>query len=105
DVRLIAPGGKSGDAQRLFVVVPGDTDDEQRSAANAFVKNEKACVITPSGAAADQWKDATKYDKSEGHKGIRRFAEAKEGKLVLAARYDGVDLPGDACRVLIIDGL
>src|ERR1019366_3571175 len=27
------------------------------------------------------------------------------GPLVLASRYDGIDLPGDACRVLIMSGL
>lgn len=27
------------------------------------------------------------------------------GKVVIANRYDGIDLPGDACRLLVIDGL
>jgi hypothetical protein len=27
------------------------------------------------------------------------------GKAVIANRYDGIDLPGDACRLLVIDGL
>jgi hypothetical protein len=27
------------------------------------------------------------------------------GLVVLVTRYDGIDLPGDACRVLALDGL
>src|SRR5213075_840426 len=26
-------------------------------------------------------------------------------KMVMAARYDGIDLPGDACRILVLDGI
>jgi hypothetical protein len=25
--------------------------------------------------------------------------------MVMAAQYDGIDLPGDACRVLVLDGI
>lgn len=27
------------------------------------------------------------------------------GKIIFVNRYDGIDLPGDACRMLVIDGL
>ena len=30
---------------------------------------------------------------------------AGQDKLILVARYDGIDLPGDSCRILVIDGL
>jgi Rad3-related DNA helicase len=32
-------------------------------------------------------------------------AAAAPAKLLLVGRYDGVDLPGDTCRVMVIDGL
>jgi hypothetical protein len=32
-------------------------------------------------------------------------ANPASGLYVLVNRYDGVDLPGDACHVLVIDGL
>lgn len=107
DVNVVSPGGKSGDAQRLFLFLPGDDDNAQRATAIELAKDLKACIIAPSGAAADEWSgQGTKYDKGDGHAGIRKFADARDNrKLILAARYDGIDLPGDACRVLIIDGL
>lgn len=37
---------------------------------------------------------------------IEDFKQAKDTeKLLLTARYDGVDLPGDMCRVVVIDDL
>jgi len=46
------------------------------------------------------------FDGEAGQAGIREFADASgHEKLILAARYDGIDLPGDACRILVLDGL
>lgn len=102
----VSPSGKSGEAQRLFVFAPGETDDEQRGSSRELVKKRKACIIVPSKDAADPWlEDGRLYDKREGHAGIEAFACDKgTKKLILAARYDGIDLPGDACRVLVLDG-
>lgn len=33
------------------------------------------------------------------------FAKAPKGVLALAGRYDGIDLPGDACRLVVLQGL
>lgn len=65
-------------------------------------------VLVPSGAWAKVWEEhaavvATKDDiertvarlRSPGHVGL----------VVLVNRYDGIDLPNDACRVLVLDGL
>lgn len=36
--------------------------------------------------------------------GLEAFAKAPTGVLGLANRYDGLDLPGNACRVVVLDG-
>ncbi len=36
--------------------------------------------------------------------GLEVFAAAKTGVLGLANRYDGMDLPDDACRIVVMDG-
>lgn len=104
---VICPKGKSGDAQRLFIFTPGKDDDAQRDEAKKIVEGTKSCVITPSGKRAEKWvPPAEVYDGEEGDAGIRAFAKSKEPlMLALPARYDGIDLPGDACRILILDGL
>jgi hypothetical protein len=104
---VICPKGKSGDAQRLFIYTPGKDDDAQRDQAKKMVEAKKSCVITPSGKRAEKWVPPAKiYDGEQGDAGIRVFAESNEPlMLALPARYDGIDLPGDTCRILILDGL
>jgi len=107
DPTVVHPGGKSGDAQRLFIFAAGETDEVQRSSALKLVEDQKACVISPSKGKAEQWSPPSDiFDKSSGHEGIEEFAGAEDPRLLgLVARYDGIDLPGDACRVLILDRL
>jgi hypothetical protein len=103
----IVPKGKSGEAQRLFLLPSGVDNEQQRSSTKELVASRKACIIVPATKAAEEWNDvATLFDGRTGQAGIERFAAARgNNKLTLAARYDGIDLPGDACRVLVIDGL
>jgi hypothetical protein len=102
----IKPKGKSGEAQRLVLLPSGD-DDEHRATTKALIKSQKACVIVTSGAGAESWRDiGSVFDGKTGHAGIREFANsAGNEKLILVARYDGIDLPGDACRILVLDGM
>jgi len=104
---IVRPGGKSGDAQRLFVFAPGETDKVQRDSALKLIEKRKACVISPSNNKAEQWvPPSVVFEKDSGHDGIEKFSRATEPQLLgLVARYDGIDLAGDACRVLILDRL
>lgn len=65
-------------------------------------------ILTPSGAAAAEWTDVAEYPATSSAV-AEKVAEMQTGKtygpLVLANRYDGIDLAGDACRFLIMDNL
>lgn len=104
---IVRPGGKSGDAQRLFVFAPGESDEAHRKWSLKLIEDKKACVLSPSTKKAEQWTPpAIVFDKDSGHDGIEKFSASAEPQLLgLVARYDGIDLPGDACRVLILDRL
>ena len=104
---IVRPGGKSGDAQRLFTFASGETDEAQRKWSLKLVEDKKACVLSPSMRKAEQWTPpAVVFDKDSGHEGIEKFSASTDPQLLgLVARYDGIDLPGDACRVLILDRL
>lgn len=104
---IISPRGKSGDAQRLFVFPLADTDEAQKEDVLELIAGRKACVISSSRKRAEEWvPPASIYESKSGHTGIQTFAKAKEASmLALVARYDGVDLPGNACRILILDRL
>lgn len=105
--KRVTPGGKSGEAQRLFVFTPGLDDEGQRTEVVSLTNKQKTCVICPSTPAAEAWPPpAIRFESAHGHAAIEAFSDSAEPqKLVLVARYDGIDLPGDACRVLVLDGL
>jgi replicative superfamily II helicase len=63
-------------------------------------------ILTPSGASANTWLDVAIYaDSSERvSASINELLKGSKGPYVFANRYDGIDLPGDACRLLIMSG-
>lgn len=103
----VRPAGKLGAAQRLIVFLPGTSAEEQRATAEALISEKKACIIVPSGRAAESWEThVERFSSDAGEAALERFrAAAPPRHLLLVSRYDGIDLPGDACRVLILDGL
>lgn len=105
DAKTISPTGKLGAAQRLVLFANGNTDDEQRLDAQTLTASMKSCVIVPSNKSAENWAQFQVYG-GNGDQEIREFAtNASPRKLVLVARFDGVDLPGNTCQILIMDGL
>lgn len=66
-------------------------------------------VLTSSGQLAADWvmKGATYFVDETFADGVRKLRDPHSGLrfAVFAQRFDGVDLPDDACRVLVIDGV
>ena len=77
--------------------------------AKSAVKSGYSCVaLVPSGYAAKKWEDVAAYPASSQavEDALRELLDRKSlGPVVLANRYDGIDLPDDACRLLILMGL
>lgn len=66
-------------------------------------------IITPSFQKSKIWEDIASYmvDRSNILECVNELKKQdSKGKIaVFANRYDGIDLPDNACRVLVIDGL
>lgn len=72
-----------------------------------IAKQHNVVVIVPSQKAATEW-DALADQTLIGDivaMGVARLRAEHVGLTVLVNRYDGIDLPQDACRVLAIVGL
>lgn len=65
-------------------------------------------ILVPSFSRAKFWDEHGIRTATKDN--IDRIVEALKsgkhvGKIIFVNRYDGIDLPGDACRMLVIDGL
>ena len=67
-----------------------------------------AVILSPSGPSADKWTDIATYPKDSTAVAAQvaaMQAGTSFGPIVLANRYDGIDLAGNACPFLVMDDL
>jgi len=106
--RLIAPTTTAGECERL-VALPAcmSSGDEDREMAKELVRNRKALILVPSYSVARKWRDVVSPPPRNSVSEYVKSFKSNEGtpKLLLTARYDGIDLPGDMCRIMVIDDL
>lgn len=103
--RVIRPKGKLGAAQRLFAFMQGTDNETHQQETNQLIRAHKACIVVPSYASAKHWSGDI-LESGSAESTLEEFKVAKDTRrLVLVARFDGIDLPGDSCRVLVLSGL
>ena len=108
--RVIAPRTTAGECERMVLFPQLFQDREEQGShdlARAMIKDKKALVLVPTNREGEAW-DAVVSSGLGDHAAtqVETFkAMGPPACLRLVARYDGVDLPGDTCRLLVIDGL
>lgn len=103
----------AGDIGDRLVLVPQQTHpkaapDDIRDLIVGLARERNVVVIVPSERRAAYWEPyaAMTLNKDNLTVGVEAMrANSKLGLVILLNRYDGVDLPGDACHVLVVDGL
>ena len=83
------------------------SDEQIKEKVFSIAEEHNVVVIVPSFKRAAFW-DSTgqkiaKKDNIAAH--IEGLKNRHIGLVVFVSRYDGIDLPDDACRLLVIDGL
>lgn len=107
----IAPGSASDIGDRMILVPqeldPSITDDQIKSLVAAKSKSHNVVVIVPSNHRAKFWEDVAALTlTADGlEDGVSKLQHGHVGLTVLVNKYDGIDLPHNACRVLVLDGL
>ncbi|HRC12389.1 MAG TPA: helicase C-terminal domain-containing protein [Dermatophilaceae bacterium] len=108
----IVPDSAADLGDRLVLVpqelVPDLSDGDLRTAVASIAITDNVVVLVPSWARAQEWAEVaneTVSDSREIAAAVGRLQHGVVGLVVFVNQYDGIDLPDDACRVLVIDGL
>ena len=106
--RFVSPSTTVGECERMLLVpsLNANVDDDVDSAID-IIKDKKALILVPTYHRSERWDPiAAPPSRTNAPAAVSAFREAAAPeKMILAARYDGIDLPGDTCRVLVIDDL
>ena len=106
--KVIAPATTAGECERM-ILIPRISNDESTDVESAIsiIREHKALILVPTYRRSEEWNKVALLpaptDVTEAFSTFRN-ASAPE-KLIMVARFDGIDLPGDTCRVLVIDDL
>lgn len=66
----------------------------------------KILVIPKSEQRAKPWREyEMSFNGEDFSERVKEFKESSAGILVAPARFEGMDFPGDTCRLLVVDGL
>jgi hypothetical protein len=95
-----------------MILVPSDflpevADDDLRRFLKDQSSKHNVVVIVPSDAKARTWSDVADatHNKATIQVGVDQLKAGHVGLVVLVNKYDGIDLPRDACRILVLDSL
>lgn len=87
---------------------PDLTHAEIRDLARKIADDHNVVVLVPSWRQAKEWAneaDITASTAEDIGAAVERLTHGHVGLVVIVNRYDGIDLPDDACRLLVIDSL
>lgn len=100
---------KHGSGRRFIVVTDaqGTPEEADELVRGSIAATPRAMAIAPSERRLDNFagRCIPEGHTREGHEGIERFKTAEQTVLTIANRYDGIDMPNDACRLVVLDGL
>lgn len=87
---------------------PAISHADLRAAMASLSESLNVVVLVPSYRQAGMWDDVAEVTASAADDvsaAVERLKAGHVGLVVIVNRYDGIDLPDEACRVLVIDGL
>lgn len=103
----IEPKNDAGNGERLILF---SDETPRKKIDHTFVKplseKHKVLIAVPSYRQAEAWKKVgTPPSSDDFSERLQEFREASSGTFILVSRVDGIDLPHDTCRVMILDEL
>ncbi|MFH0345882.1 DEAD/DEAH box helicase [Bacillus vallismortis] len=100
-----------GDAGERLIIAPKRyfpdlTDETMRPIIAKYAENHNVIIIVPNIGKVKAWKkyNPTIVDKDNILEATQTLRKSQGNLMIFLNRYDGVDLAGDSCRILVLDG-
>lgn len=102
----ISPKNDAGNGERLVLFGSNLENDVDANLASKIASNKKVIIATPSYLSAEAWSEvATPPTRDNFTPELENFRKANSGSFLLVQRVDGIDLPHDCCRIMVMEGL
>ena len=107
DKDIIAPKNDAGEGERLVLFSSMlKSGPLGQSEVNSVIGQYPAVISVPSYKAAARWNKLAAPPRPEDFSTeLEAFRQRRSGIFLLVYRLDGIDLPDDVCRIMIIDGM
>lgn len=102
----IAPDNDAGNGERLILLASRFADSaNKKSVAVEILKHGKLLISVPTYKKAMDWNALGQPPSRDNFSAdLQKFRESTNGTFILVSRIDGIDLPQDTCRIMLIDG-
>ncbi|WP_164842955.1 DEAD/DEAH box helicase family protein [Sinorhizobium meliloti] len=100
------PDNDAGNGERLILLASDFEDNiSEMNLAASLAGTQKVLVASPSYSKAKKWeKLVSPPTPAEFSEQLNIFRKKASGMFSLVSRVDGIDLPQDTCRIMMIDG-
>lgn len=104
---------KANDIGERLIVIPQEinpkiSDDELKNYFKQLSQTKNIVILVPSEYRSSYWNDVANIivkTQDDLIATTKRLKTTHLGLVVLINRYDGIDLPKNACQILVLDGL
>lgn len=105
--KIIEPKNDAGNGERLIIFNRGINQGSFDANFAARLKQKhKVLAALPSYHAAQAWSELGQPPSPDRFsQDLDAFRKSSKGAFILISRVDGIDLPNETCRLMVIDGI
>ena len=103
---IVTPANDAGNGERLVIGNANIKKGFGPQFAKRLIQAHKTIIAVPSYLGAEVWNEIAEPPATEAFSdALEEFRNGSDGAFILVSRVDGIDLPHDTCRLMIIDGI
>ncbi|MCY4184212.1 MAG: DEAD/DEAH box helicase family protein [Rhodobacteraceae bacterium] len=103
---VIIPSNDAGNGERLIIGGQAIKEGFSIDFIKKLSSKNKVIIAVPNYFEAEKWSDlAVPSERDSFSEDLDEFRNSQNGVFILVSRVDGIDLPHETCRLMIMQGL